>query len=60
MHVPARFKGVLELTVRHFAGEVLYSLDGFLDKNVDRPPEEAPELLENSKLQVLQETENLM
>lgn len=43
----------LKFGVRHFAGDVLYSADGFVDKNVDRPPEEAPEMLLASSNDVL-------
>jgi len=39
--------------IKHFAGEVVYSSDGWLEKNSDSPPGDAPGLLEESSLEVL-------
>eukprot|EP00930_Biecheleria_cincta_P038191 TRINITY_DN26242_c0_g1_i1.p1 TRINITY_DN26242_c0_g1~~TRINITY_DN26242_c0_g1_i1.p1 ORF type:complete len:1684 (-),score=375.50 TRINITY_DN26242_c0_g1_i1:457-5508(-) len=41
--------------VRHFAGDVMYQSEGFLEKNVDKPPDEAPDLLKSSSMSVLRE-----
>jgi len=41
--------------IRHFAGDVTYSCDGFLEKNVDKPPDEAGDLLKASSLTILQQ-----
>eukprot|EP00929_Paragymnodinium_shiwhaense_P060081 TRINITY_DN3003_c0_g2_i1.p1 TRINITY_DN3003_c0_g2~~TRINITY_DN3003_c0_g2_i1.p1 ORF type:complete len:1722 (+),score=543.75 TRINITY_DN3003_c0_g2_i1:127-5292(+) len=59
MIVP-KFSGTLNFGIRHFAGEVTYSGDGFLEKNVDKPPDEAPSLLMSSSLSVMQELGKMM
>lgn len=41
--------------IRHFAGDVTYSSEGFLEKNVDKPPDEAADLLKASSLTILQQ-----
>jgi len=41
--------------VRHFVGDVTYSCDGWLEKNTDRPPDDAAEVLAASGLSVLRE-----
>uniref|UniRef100_A0A7S4SFA2 Myosin motor domain-containing protein n=1 Tax=Alexandrium monilatum TaxID=311494 RepID=A0A7S4SFA2_9DINO len=48
-----KFAGSLKFGIRHFAGEVTYSAEGFLEKNVDKPPDEAPALCKDSSLSVL-------
>lgn len=53
--IPAKFKGDWKFGIRHFAGEVTYSCRGFLDKNSDKPPEEAPSILQSSSLTCLNE-----
>jgi len=40
--------------IHHFAGDVTYSCQGFIAKNRDRPPKEAPNLLQGSSNSVLQ------
>eukprot|EP00437_Effrenium_voratum_P048200 CAMPEP_0181535406 /NCGR_PEP_ID=MMETSP1110-20121109/74238_1 /TAXON_ID=174948 /ORGANISM="Symbiodinium sp., Strain CCMP421" /LENGTH=1595 /DNA_ID=CAMNT_0023666783 /DNA_START=55 /DNA_END=4840 /DNA_ORIENTATION=+ len=41
--------------IRHFAGDVTYLSEGFLEKNVDKPPDEAGALLSDSSLSVLKQ-----
>jgi len=41
--------------VRHFAGDVTYTVEGFLEKNVDKPLDEAPSLFQSSSLSVLRD-----
>uniref|UniRef100_A0A7S2NT35 Myosin motor domain-containing protein n=1 Tax=Zooxanthella nutricula TaxID=1333877 RepID=A0A7S2NT35_9DINO len=53
--VAPKFSGHRQFGVRHFAGEVTYTADGFLEKNVDKPPDEAPVLFQASKWEVLKE-----
>jgi len=53
--VVPKFAGAMQFGIQHFAGPVSYSCEGFLAKNVDKPPEDAPAMLQASKLTVLQE-----
>eukprot|EP00927_Polykrikos_kofoidii_P016218 TRINITY_DN17297_c0_g3_i1.p1 TRINITY_DN17297_c0_g3~~TRINITY_DN17297_c0_g3_i1.p1 ORF type:complete len:1525 (+),score=267.39 TRINITY_DN17297_c0_g3_i1:168-4577(+) len=39
--------------IRHFAGTVTYSVEGFLEKNLDKPPAEAADLCTTSSCQVI-------
>eukprot|EP00929_Paragymnodinium_shiwhaense_P097575 TRINITY_DN59213_c0_g4_i1.p1 TRINITY_DN59213_c0_g4~~TRINITY_DN59213_c0_g4_i1.p1 ORF type:complete len:2408 (-),score=722.48 TRINITY_DN59213_c0_g4_i1:73-7296(-) len=41
--------------IRHFAGSVEYTCDGWLDKNADRPPDDAAAMMAASSLKVLKE-----
>lgn len=50
-----KISGGVKFGIRHFAGDVTYTCEGFLEKNVDKPPDEAPDLLKASSLSVLQE-----
>lgn len=59
MIVP-KFAGAMQFGVQHFAGEVTYQCEGFLEKNIDKPPEDAPAMLKASKLTVLQEVGGIM
>lgn len=56
--VAPKFAGAMKFGVRHFAGEVTYTVEGFLEKNVDKPPDEAPTLFQASKLSCLSEIGN--
>mmetsp|Transcript_66237 Transcript_66237/g.175467 ORF Transcript_66237/g.175467 Transcript_66237/m.175467 type:complete len:1736 (-) Transcript_66237:104-5311(-) len=56
----AKFSGQLHFGIVHFAGEVQYQCDGFLEKNQDKPPEDASSLFASSKLSVLQDLAALM
>eukprot|EP00435_Cladocopium_sp_Y103_P027520 s161_g6.t2 len=47
--------GKLLFGVRHFAGEVMYNCEGFLQKNVDKPPEDFIKLIPSSSLELLKE-----
>lgn len=53
----AKPKGANDLFfgVVHFAGQVTYSVKSFLEKNVDKPPEDALDLFQASKNSVLKE-----
>lgn len=37
-----------QFVVKHFAGDVVYTVVGFLEKNTDRPPEDTASLLDSS------------
>lgn len=50
-----KFSGSTNFGIRHFAGDVTYTCQGFLEKNVDKPPDEAAALLQSSRLSVLKE-----
>lgn len=50
-----KFAGKAEFGIRHFAGDVTYSTNGFLEKNIDKPPDEAPDLLRASNLKILKD-----
>jgi len=41
--------------IKHFAGDVLYTCGGFLEKNADKPPDMAPALLDSSSLTLVKE-----
>jgi len=41
--------------IRHFAGNVQYTCEGWLEKNADRPPDESAQLLVSSELELLVE-----
>jgi len=41
--------------IKHFAGNVSYDCEGWLEKNADRPPENAADMLASSEFQVLRE-----
>eukprot|EP00929_Paragymnodinium_shiwhaense_P007738 TRINITY_DN111650_c0_g1_i1.p1 TRINITY_DN111650_c0_g1~~TRINITY_DN111650_c0_g1_i1.p1 ORF type:complete len:1685 (+),score=409.16 TRINITY_DN111650_c0_g1_i1:39-5057(+) len=58
--IKPKFSGTLNFGIRHFAGEVTYGADGFLDKNVDKPPEEAPAIFGASTCGVLKEIGKMM
>jgi myosin heavy subunit len=45
--------GAITFTLEHFAGEVIYDCEGWLEKNVDQPPIEAIELMQSSTNSVL-------
>lgn len=53
----AKPKGANDLFfgVVHFAGQVTYSVKSFLEKNVDKPPEDALDLFQASKNSVLKD-----
>jgi len=53
--VKPKFAGKAMYSVKHFAGEVLYTCDGFMEKNADKPPDDLPNLLKTSGLTILQE-----
>jgi len=53
--IAPKFTNDLAFGIRHFAGDVTYSCQDFLEKNVDKPPDEAPTLFMTSKLAVLQQ-----
>jgi len=53
--IAPRFSGSRQFGVRHFAGNVTYTADHFLEKNVDTPPDEAPALCMASSLKVLED-----
>eukprot|EP00927_Polykrikos_kofoidii_P016216 TRINITY_DN17297_c0_g2_i1.p1 TRINITY_DN17297_c0_g2~~TRINITY_DN17297_c0_g2_i1.p1 ORF type:complete len:1696 (+),score=293.59 TRINITY_DN17297_c0_g2_i1:138-5090(+) len=39
--------------IKHFAGDVMYSVDAFLEKNLDKPPPEAADLCNASSCSVI-------
>ncbi|KAI4333727.1 hypothetical protein L6164_018498 [Bauhinia variegata] len=41
-------------SVRHYAGEVCYDTNGFLEKNIDSPPSDSIQLLSSCSCQLLQ------
>ncbi|CAK0836615.1 unnamed protein product [Prorocentrum cordatum] len=53
--IAPKFSGTLQFGIRHFAGNVTYSCEGFLEKNDDKLPDDAVECLRKSELTVLQE-----
>lgn len=52
--VKPKFAGKALYGIKHFAGEVMYSCDGFIEKNADKPPDNLADLLLTSELSVLQ------
>jgi len=52
--VKPKFAGT-SFGIRHFAGEVTYSLEGWMEKNVDKPPDEATKLFQSSSNKIVQE-----
>ena len=50
-----KFQGAVNFGINHFAGKVDYDCKGFLEKNIDKPPDEAPGLLQGSALALLKE-----
>eukprot|EP00929_Paragymnodinium_shiwhaense_P109964 TRINITY_DN7660_c0_g2_i1.p1 TRINITY_DN7660_c0_g2~~TRINITY_DN7660_c0_g2_i1.p1 ORF type:complete len:1902 (+),score=434.36 TRINITY_DN7660_c0_g2_i1:127-5832(+) len=53
--IVSKFGGGMSFGVRHFAAEVVYKCDGFLEKNTARPPQAAAALLKSSQLTLVQE-----
>lgn len=58
--VPPAQQGVNIFGVLHYAGKVVYTVDGFLEKNVDRPPPDAADVFQSSSIKVLQSIGNLI
>merc|ERR1712232_1472606 len=48
--VTPKFPGKPIFGVSHYAGTVMYTCDGFLEKNANKPPDEAMEVLSTSKV----------
>jgi len=53
--IKPKFSGKSMFGVRHYAGEVWYTTEGFLEKNVSSIPPEVLELMRTSEHEVLQE-----
>jgi len=58
--IKPKFNNKTTFGLQHFAGDVIYSCEGFLDKNVDKPPDDAPGLLESSSRSVLKDIAQMM
>jgi len=58
--VVPKFAGAKQFGIRHFPGEVTYSIDGFLEKNIDKPPDDAPVLFGASTLDVLRQVSKMI
>jgi len=53
--VKPKFQGKPEFGIRHYAGIVQYTCDGFLEKNSDKPPDDVNSLVKSSDLRLMQE-----
>lgn len=51
--VKPKMGGKLFFGVKHFAGEVMYNCEGFLQKNLDKPPEDFIKLIPSSTQDLL-------
>lgn len=51
----AKLAGPFEFSVRHYAGEVLYHAEGFLDKNRDSVGEACRDLLAKSSVPLVRD-----
>jgi len=58
--VAPKMGGSTQFGIKHFAGLVTYNAEGFLAKNVDKPPDDAPTLLGSSSNGILKEVAALI
>lgn len=58
--VKSKFGGSLLFGIQHFAGEVMYDVSGWLEKNVDKPPEDCVAVFKDSSVGVLREISKVM
>merc|ERR1711862_9356 len=51
--IKSKFAGSGGFGIQHFAGVVNYEVAGFLEKNVDKPPDESADVFQGSTFGVL-------
>lgn len=58
--VTPKFPGKPIFGISHYAGAVTYTCDGFLEKNADKPPDDAMELLSSSSVDLVKKVVELL